>query len=355
MFQKLCSWKFYIEELSEIYSRQFKRLLSIFLIVQSPPKLMAETLRSASCIITFDSLYTALLELDCVKIKAFLSLWINSKIPNNCIESSIMASFPENDIINFLTDKCEKMTLSENCKIILKEKSECAKFDTNIWKSFIDTESDQFDSKLKSASSNKPDYEEILANIESNSPTDIAFGMYCLRQRISENSNSKIDLKLLNSVISCLFHEERYNSFSNCRIHFFSFVYMNSIKTCVYIGKIDASFVCDILLKTAKLRINTENILIMLRFVEIFDCLLIDLKCSTSLSPWTELFSRHCAIFVSSDCFELKCSIINYYINIIVYDYSAFIRNQTELWGSFNLHSKAVSHSDLETEGNFSI
>lgn len=130
---------------------------------------------------------------------------------------------------------------------------------------------------------------------------------------------------------------------------------MNSIKACVSIGKIDTSFVCDMLLKTAKLRINTDNILIMLRFVEIFDCLLIEMKCNTSLSPWTGFFSRYCAKYISSGCFELKCSIINYYINTIVYDYSAFTSNQTELWNSFNLHSKVASYSDLETEGSFSI
>lgn len=210
MLLKLCSWKFYKEELSEIYSRQFKQILVMFLSIQSPSKLMTETLRSASCIVTFDSLYKALLELDCVQIIAFLSLWINSIIPNNCIESSIMASFPKNDIIKFLEDKCENMVLSDKFKAFLKEKSESENFDVNIWKSFIDTEDGQFGSKLVSATSTQPDYEEIRAYIQSDSPTDIAFGMYCLRQMIAENSKLKIEPKFLNSIISCLFHDERY-------------------------------------------------------------------------------------------------------------------------------------------------
>jgi hypothetical protein len=128
---------------------------------------------------------------------------------------------------------------------------------------------------------------------------------------------------------------------------------MNSVKTCVCIGKIDTYSVCDILLKTAKSHINSENILIMLRFIEIFDCLVSDLKCDSSLSPWTESFILYCANFIPSDSFETKCSIINYYINVIFYDYSAFMKNQKELWGSFNLHAKVLLHSDLETEGNF--
>jgi hypothetical protein len=128
---------------------------------------------------------------------------------------------------------------------------------------------------------------------------------------------------------------------------------MNSVKTCVCIGKIDTFSVCDTLLKTAKSHINAGNISIMLRFVEIFDCLLSHRKCDSSLSPWTESFTLYCASFIPSDCFETKCSIINYYINVIFYDYSAFIKNQKELWSSFDLHSKVLLHSDLETEGNF--
>lgn len=128
---------------------------------------------------------------------------------------------------------------------------------------------------------------------------------------------------------------------------------MNSTKTCICIGKTDANNVCDALFKTLKSQINAENILIMLRFVEIFDCLLLDPKLDASLSPWTEVFSLHCAKFISSDCFEVKCSIINYYINIIIYDYSAFIKNQKKIWSSFNLSSKVSSYSDLETEGMY--
>jgi hypothetical protein len=211
MFNKLSSWKFYVEELRESYFRQFKRILNIFLITQSPSKLMVETLMTSSCIITFDFLYKALSDLNCEQTKSFLSLWIISEIPSHCIESSIAASFPEKSIILFLIDKCEKITLSENCKTILKKKSKSTKFDTTVWNTFIDTDTG-YVLTSKSASLNRPSYEEIHSNIESGAPTDIAFGMYCLRQRIAENLSTKIDAKLLNSVISCLFHEERYYS-----------------------------------------------------------------------------------------------------------------------------------------------
>jgi hypothetical protein len=212
-FNRLSSWKFYVEELSESYFRQFKRILHIFLITQTPTKLMVETLMTSSCIITFDFLYKALLDLNCDQTKSFLSLWISSEIPSHCIESSIAASFPKNDIILYLMDKCEKITLSENCKAVLKKISESAKFDTTVWKIFIDIGTGTgYDSTSKSASLNRPSYEEIYSNIESGAPTDIAFGMYCLRQRIAENSSTKVDAKLLHSVIYCLFHEERYHS-----------------------------------------------------------------------------------------------------------------------------------------------
>lgn len=129
---------------------------------------------------------------------------------------------------------------------------------------------------------------------------------------------------------------------------------MNSIKTCVCMGKVDTSLVCDTLIKTAKSRINLENVSFLLRFVEIFDSLLVEMKNkSAPLSPWTELFSCFCAKYISCEVFELECSIINYYTNILIYDHYSFIKNQRYLWNAFNLSSKVFSSSDLEIEGNF--
>lgn len=128
---------------------------------------------------------------------------------------------------------------------------------------------------------------------------------------------------------------------------------MNSIKTCVFIGKIDACFICDALIKTAHMRINPQNSLILLRFLEIFNCLLHELKTDPSLSPWTESFALYCCKFIRSDIYELKCSITNYYMDILTHDYRAFTKNQKQIWESFNLPCKIFSDLDLETESNF--
>lgn len=118
-------------------------------------------------------------------------------------------------------------------------------------------------------------------------------------------------------------------------------------------GKINVSVVCAALINAAELRINTQNIISLVRFVEIFDSMLCDIKNSAYLSPWTELFSRYCSKFISSELLEIKCSIINYYINILAFDYNAFIKNQKELWSAFNLPNKTFLNTDLEAEGNF--
>lgn len=212
MFKKLFSWKFYVEELSESYTRQFKRILNTFLNTKLPPKIMLETLVSSSSIISSSALVLILSDLKCEQIKRFLSLWTDTEIPEHCIESSIIASFPEKDVIIFLMDKCEKISLSKKCKEILKEKSQSSKYDSTVWKQFFHNEDYVLDLKLKTETDhvNLPSYEEIYTNIESGTPTDIAFGMHCLRLKITQNPNMKIDSKLLNVVISCLFHEERY-------------------------------------------------------------------------------------------------------------------------------------------------
>lgn len=128
---------------------------------------------------------------------------------------------------------------------------------------------------------------------------------------------------------------------------------MNSIKTCVFIGKIDVPLICDALINTAHRRINSENYLVLVRFLEIFNSLLFELKNDPSLSPQTELFALYCSKFIQSDIYELRCSITSYYLEILTYDYCAFTKNQKEIWESFNLPSKIFSDSDLETESNY--
>lgn len=209
ILKKLCDWKFYVDELSEVYLKHFKRMIFNYFIIQSPSNLMIETLKSVAGIVEFDSLYMILSELATAKIEKFLSLWTKSEIPKNCFESAIAASFPESDILLFLSDICENITLSEKLQSILVEKSEETEYDVSLWKKII--KSDKFKSNLESEfeHSARVDYEKIILNIESDSPTDIAFGMYSLRQSLDEKSSSEIDLKLLNSVISCLFHDDR--------------------------------------------------------------------------------------------------------------------------------------------------
>lgn len=211
MLKKLCDWEFYQEELSKIYSRQLKRIILHYFNVESPSIITIETLKSVSVHVKFEHLYKLLLDLDNTKIKSFLTLWTNAEIPINCIESALAASFPENDIIVFLSEICEKITPSEGLKNTLNEKSKGTKYDIKIWKRFLKFDDYQSDINHNNCPSEKINSNVILSNINSEIPANIAFGLYSLRQNYAENSSAKIESSLLNSIISCLFHEERLN------------------------------------------------------------------------------------------------------------------------------------------------
>jgi hypothetical protein len=216
VLKKLCDWDFYVEELSEVYFRQFKRIILHYFTVGSSSNIIIETLKSASVHVKFEYLSKLLLELGNPKIKSFLSLWTDAAIPINSIESALAASFPENDIIISFSDICEKIVPSESLKNALNEKSKGTKYDLKIWKNFVQFEDYQSDSDLNNnyISSGKNDISVILVDINSEIPANIAFGLYSLRKTYAENSSAKIDSQLLNSVISCLFHEERLDIFS---------------------------------------------------------------------------------------------------------------------------------------------
>lgn len=220
MFNKLCKWKFYPEELCEIYFRQFKKNLNNYLNIQSSSGIIIETLKLACSYIAFESLLSLFSEIGNQNIIKFMSLWANSEIPRHCVESAIVASFPGNDILLFLTGELEKFTFSEKFKTALKQRSETVTFETHDWKKFINTDNLEFDAKSKIIASSSMSIEEIRKNIASENPTDIAFGMHSIRQMINANPNSIIGLEILNPLINCLFYDERYEIIKFTKIEF---------------------------------------------------------------------------------------------------------------------------------------
>ena len=126
---------------------------------------------------------------------------------------------------------------------------------------------------------------------------------------------------------------------------------MNAIKTCIFLGKNWLSMVCPCLVQAVKEKVKVSDANIISRFVEIFDTFVITLKTGDSISSWTREFSLLCLEYVSGDNFEAKCTIINYFINILNYDSESFFCNQKTIWAKFKLSGKVFKECDMEAEG----
>lgn len=126
---------------------------------------------------------------------------------------------------------------------------------------------------------------------------------------------------------------------------------MNCTKTCVALGKKEPTLVCDELIKALNTRLNENNSEILIRFIQIFDELLLSSESVQSLAHWTDKFVLFCSDYIQSVNFELRCAIINYYINVLNGDFSSFIHNQKNIWDRFNLSQKTQSDCNLELEG----
>lgn len=132
-----------------------------------------------------------------------------------------------------------------------------------------------------------------------------------------------------------------------------SYVYANAIKTCTMIGKISTILMCDALLKIVESRLPLKNSEIVTRFVEIFNELLLYLKKNASLATYSTKFCLFCSNYIEDSSFEIKCSIFNYYTNVLYYDSHCFLLNQKEILNSSTLSSQAtILDSELVAEGN---
>lgn len=110
---------------------------------------------------------------------------------------------------------------------------------------------------------------------------------------------------------------------------------------------------CDALCETAESRLNLNNCEIIIRFVEIFDALILYSKNNGNVSIYTTKFCLFCSNYIKDSSFEIKCSIFNYYTNVLSYDNYCFLLNQKEILNSSTLSAqKTILDSDLGAEGN---
>lgn len=110
---------------------------------------------------------------------------------------------------------------------------------------------------------------------------------------------------------------------------------------------------CDALLTILVSRFSLKNSEIVPRFVEIFNELLLNLKNNANLSTYTTKFCLLCSNYIKDSSFEIKCSIFNYYTNVLSYDCHCILLNQKEIFNSSTLSSQStILDSDLGAEGN---
>lgn len=129
----------------------------------------------------------------------------------------------------------------------------------------------------------------------------------------------------------------------------FSYVYMNSIKACVVIGKKSPSpsSICASLMRA----IETTDASLMPRYVEIFDELLSFFKDQSSFAEWSKKASIVFTKLINDSRFETRCSIITFYNNLLMNDPKTFLNNQEQIWSVFDLEHKNFSDTNIEAEG----
>lgn len=209
IFEKLCSINFYIDELAEFYSVYLKHYITAYLASQSPSSSLEHCLKSGVKVVNLISILEIFKDLDELNLKKILMIWLNggSIPPQHLIESILLLTFPSINVLEMVEVFFHHFTFSPEFVIILREKSSKTVFNECIWSKVTDLNDVNNRSSLSIAG---PDSTDILANLKSNIPTDIAFGLFEIRNFLQNDPHFLISTDLINSLIDCLFYEDRY-------------------------------------------------------------------------------------------------------------------------------------------------
>ena len=204
-YKKLCEWRFYVDDLAQIYDEIFNKLLRLYLSLEKPSYDVGLALCSASLVVKFEVVYQIFEDIGIVEIHKMIKNWRTGDLPKIIVESALAVLFPEGSLIHELNLK-DNMVFSQEFKNIVKEKSKVIRYDSNLWNCCISLESHE-NSPSTSLRSGIDD--EILINLKSNHPTDIAYGLYNLRKAIEANTQFEVEQNLVNSIMNLVSHDDR--------------------------------------------------------------------------------------------------------------------------------------------------
>lgn len=196
LFDKLCSWNFYPEELREsFYLNYFDTLAYRYLESDSDSENLKTAIRSGAIVIKSRGL-CSFLEKNCSKnVTVFLNLWKNEKDAPIFIKTLLT---PITDNALFESDKnIESFTIknllyAEKCSNQNESPCEILEFQKATPKT-LEYEPSELD--------------EIMTNLSSTNSTDMAYGLHLLRKRPQSNYCAKNEL--LEAVMSCLLSDDR--------------------------------------------------------------------------------------------------------------------------------------------------
>lgn len=217
IFEKLCSFHFYFDQLAEFYSGYLKHYITTYLNSKCPSASLNNCLRSGVNAVNFISMLEIfkVLDLDELNLKKLLSIWLTGEItpPQHLIESIILLSFPSIDVLKMTEKYYHRFTFSPEFRMCLQDKASKIDFDRFIWSKVADF--NDFSDFLSSSSIVEPESKDILVDLKSNVPTDIAFGLFEIRKLVQCDPNFIVRVDMINPLIDCLFHEDRYLSIYN--------------------------------------------------------------------------------------------------------------------------------------------
>lgn len=210
IFEKLCSIHFYVDELAEFYSGYLKHYITTYLTSKLPSASLTHCLRSGVNAINFISILEIFKDFDELDLKKILNIWLTegSIPPQHLIESILFLTFPSYNVLEWTEKYYHHFTFSHEFIIKLQEKASNIEFDRFIWSKVADF--NDVSDQIYPSNVVKKESKDILANLKSNVPTDIAFGLFEIRKLVQSDPNFIIHVDLINSLIECLFHEDRY-------------------------------------------------------------------------------------------------------------------------------------------------
>lgn len=207
LYGKLCVWKFYIEELSQFYSDNFKKFVLRYLSTDSPSIYLLEAISNGGHVLQFNAIYNIFKAMEILNIDRILSIWNQEKIPISVYEAALAASFPDSIFLHYLS-KFENILISEELKKVLRDKSLLVNYDKLKWEKFIDFELIE---PFPFSHQKSQDNEKIFIDIQSKTPADIAYELFNIRKSIEDNPKFEVNKRFIDSIVSLVSHDERYS------------------------------------------------------------------------------------------------------------------------------------------------